>query len=152
MGEQQLATENAEENHQRQIVALEDLFADLNGGAEGTIDEAALTEYLEDRTVRSACARVCKLSSSDLIQVFRCLAADGEGVDTQKFIEVLAYVGNPITEKSVMKLEACLNALQRRQLATESCLERLAAQLSNLEWRNCKETDQIMGRIQVIEK
>merc|ERR1712203_1241380 len=42
--------------------------------------------------------------------------------------------------------------LQRRQLATEASLERLSAQLSNLEWRNCKDTDDIMGRIQAIEK
>lgn len=150
--EQQLNMEQAEEKHAKQILALEDLFGHLDGEGDGTVNERELTEYLSDRTVRSACARACHLSAPDLIQVLRFLAMDGERVPTQKFIEVLAYVGKPVSERSVMKLEACLNGLQRRQEFTEASLGRLATQLCTLEWRSGKGAEQIASRIRSIEQ
>merc|ERR1712217_70283 len=76
---------------------------------------------------------------------------DGEKVSIDRFVELLAYVAMPVTEKSVMKLEACVNALQRRQMSAETAVHRLEVQLASLEWRNRKSARDIMGKIEELE-
>lgn len=108
----EMAITTAEEDRQRHINDLTTLFRDIDVDGDGLVGEEALETFLADKNNQINTSRICRVPMRDVRQVFHALAHNGEEVCMQQFVECLVVVGQPVTEKSVLKLEARLQAMQ----------------------------------------
>jgi len=117
---------NADVDRKEHDEELRALFHDIDEDKTGTVTPAELQVFLESSARREACAHVCRVPARDVVDVLDCLfeSSAGKAVDMEDFIRCLHDVGNVVTEKSVMKLEARLHALEKM---TEDTIRKLDA-------------------------
>jgi len=98
----------------RHLKELQQLFKQLDVYENGKLDERSLMNFLADAQHAQKCAKSCRVPVRYIRDVFRYLSVDGGHVDKNHFTTCLVDVGKPVTEKSVMKLEAHMAELHRK--------------------------------------
>mmetsp|Transcript_104019 Transcript_104019/g.232266 ORF Transcript_104019/g.232266 Transcript_104019/m.232266 type:complete len:221 (+) Transcript_104019:1-663(+) len=145
--EEELRMSNAEEERQEQLDTLRKLFGAIDTNSDGTIDSPELAQYLTDAKRAAECATACKIPARDIVSVLKDLSDDNQPVKMQYFLEKLIEVGNPVTEKSVMKIEARLNGMERKH---EKAMNQIREMVLSLEkkqeaWQNRQ--DMLLRRV-----
>lgn len=124
--EEELKIATAEEDRRQHIKELKELFSTIDITGDGTLEEKEILGWLNDRRNMLMTAKKCRVPVRDVVEVLKTLSPHGESIDIDRFVECMCEVGRVVTEKSVMKIEARLLALQR---ACDASFERLDQQI-----------------------
>eukprot|EP00931_Biecheleriopsis_adriatica_P044467 TRINITY_DN25436_c0_g6_i1.p1 TRINITY_DN25436_c0_g6~~TRINITY_DN25436_c0_g6_i1.p1 ORF type:complete len:693 (+),score=118.43 TRINITY_DN25436_c0_g6_i1:52-2079(+) len=105
--EKELLLCSAEEDRQEHIKALKELFGVIDTKGDGFVREDDVREFLKDKNRAMQTAKMCRVPVRDVVEVMKTLGRNSDQViKMETFVECLLDVGTPVTEKSVMKLEA----------------------------------------------
>jgi len=102
-----------EEDRANHMHELRELFQSIDVSGDGLVQEDELVRFLAETDNAARCAKSCRVPVRDIRDVFRDLSLHGEQVDMHNFTECLVDVAKPVTEKSIMKLEARVLHLQK---------------------------------------
>jgi len=144
--EYELQITSDELDRARHLQELQLLFKQLDVKNNGKLDEASLMNFLGDEGNANKCAKSCRVPVRYIKDVFLYLSVEGQEVDKNRFIAYLADVGKPVTEKSVMKLEAHLSEMQRNFDRSMDCMTERCKTIE--EAQGLKMWNQILGKIQ----
>jgi len=126
--EEEMKLAHAEEDREAHTKDLKDLFSSIDESGDGEVDQAEIKKFLDDTSKAMETAKLCRVPLRDVFDVIQTLSLDGAPVNMNKFVECLVDVGNPVTEKSVMKLESRLTNLQEKsQEAMQAITQELRA-------------------------
>merc|ERR1712187_616993 len=114
--EYELKLQNHEEDRASNMANLQALFDKIDTSGNGIISMSELLEFLRHDTNSLHTAKLCRVPVRDLVKVFRTLAAEGEEITFTHFSECMMCVGEPVTERSIMRLESQIRDLQRQKV------------------------------------
>eukprot|EP00931_Biecheleriopsis_adriatica_P044464 TRINITY_DN25436_c0_g3_i2.p1 TRINITY_DN25436_c0_g3~~TRINITY_DN25436_c0_g3_i2.p1 ORF type:complete len:694 (+),score=109.66 TRINITY_DN25436_c0_g3_i2:80-2083(+) len=101
--EKELALCSAEDDRKEHIKALRELFSVIDDKGDGSIREEDVLDFLKDKMRAAQTAKMCRVPVRDVVEVMKTL---GSPIKMETFVESLLDVGNPVTEKSILKLGA----------------------------------------------
>eukprot|EP00927_Polykrikos_kofoidii_P005832 TRINITY_DN12327_c0_g1_i3.p1 TRINITY_DN12327_c0_g1~~TRINITY_DN12327_c0_g1_i3.p1 ORF type:complete len:788 (-),score=112.36 TRINITY_DN12327_c0_g1_i3:67-2226(-) len=125
-GEQEMERRiiSAELDRSNHKSALSCLFQQIDKRADGLLDEAELNAFLDEADNHVKTAKICRVPVRDVRDVLQTLHLYEHPVTVETFVDQLLDVGRPVTEKSMMKLEALLTTGNARlQELSESILQ-----------------------------
>lgn len=104
--EKEIQLMSEEEDRKRHIQDLKELFQEINTTGDGIVRERDLTRFLQNTQNAQQTAKMCRVPVRYVQEVMKTLAINSEVIHMEEFVECLLDVGNPVTEKSTMRLEA----------------------------------------------
>lgn len=119
----------SEEDRRTHIEQLNQLFLALDEDGDGFICAGELDNFLEDSSIRRETARTCRVPVRDVKEVLKTLHHYTDEVTLDDFVDSLVEVSKPVTEKSVMKLEAMITLQQRQLEAAQATLAQSIAEV-----------------------
>eukprot|EP00927_Polykrikos_kofoidii_P005831 TRINITY_DN12327_c0_g1_i2.p1 TRINITY_DN12327_c0_g1~~TRINITY_DN12327_c0_g1_i2.p1 ORF type:complete len:786 (-),score=117.66 TRINITY_DN12327_c0_g1_i2:67-2226(-) len=115
---------SAELDRKNHKLALTGLFEQIDGHADGVLDQAELDAFLDVAEQNVRTAKICRVPVRDVRDVLQTLHLYEHPVTVETFVDQLVDVSRPVTEKSMMKLEALLTTGNARlQELSESILQ-----------------------------
>merc|ERR1712048_574342 len=111
--EYELKLQTDEEDRATLEQSLHALFERIDTSRNGVISMDELLEFLKKDNNSLDTAKMCRVPVRDLVKVFRTLASEGEDITFDHFSECMMCVGEPVTERSIMRIESQLRDLQR---------------------------------------
>jgi len=128
--EEEMKIASAEEDRLTHTKDLKALFSDIDESGDGFVDTSEINLFLQDSRKALETAKLCRVPLRDVYYVLQTLSLDGSPVNMNKFVDCLVDVGNPVTEKSVMKLEMHMTNLQEKN---EQAMEAISREIKVLE-------------------
>ncbi|CAJ1394592.1 unnamed protein product [Effrenium voratum] len=104
--EKEIQLMSEEEDRRKHIADLKELFQEINITGDGIVRERDLTRFLRDTSNAQQTAKMCRVPVRHVQEVMKTLAINSDMIRMEEFVECLLDVGNPVTEKSTMRLEA----------------------------------------------
>jgi len=104
-----------EEARQEHVKTLKLLFEAIDTSGDGELSPREVEVFLRDEgKAAGEIKRICKTSIRDVIEVLHSLDPhDGHsGVKVDRFVDYLIDAGNTVTEKSILKLQSRIAALE----------------------------------------
>ncbi|CAK9019327.1 Muscle calcium channel subunit alpha-1 (MDL-alpha-1) [Durusdinium trenchii] len=95
-----------EEDRKGHIEDLKELFQEINTTGDGIVRERDLVRFLQNTSNAQQTAKMCRVPVRHVQEVMKTLAINSDVIRMEEFVECLLDVGNPVTEKSTMRLEA----------------------------------------------
>jgi len=145
--EQEILLTTAEEDRRRHVGELQSLFSSINVKGDGTIRETELMEFLKNKQNSHLTAKLTRVPTRDVVEVMRTLGKSTDLIQMDRFVECLLDVGNPVTEKSIMKVESLfLEAANRSEKLLhkfDSEHGRMSRTLSSVEDRGTHNADKL---------
>mmetsp|Transcript_65503 Transcript_65503/g.153251 ORF Transcript_65503/g.153251 Transcript_65503/m.153251 type:complete len:659 (-) Transcript_65503:50-2026(-) len=104
--EKEIQLMSEEEDRKRHIQDLKELFKEINTRGDGIVREKDLMHFLSIPDNAYETAKMCRVPVRHVQEVMKTLSINQEVIHMEEFVECLLDVGNPVTEKSTMRLEA----------------------------------------------
>jgi len=104
--EKEIQLMSEEEDRKRHVEDLKELFQEINTTGDGIVREKDLVRFLKDTQNAQQTAKMCRVPVRHVQEVMKTLAINSDVIHMEEFVECLLDVGNPVTEKSTMRLEA----------------------------------------------
>lgn len=104
--EKEIQLMSEEEDRKRHVEDLKELFQEINVTGDGIVREKDLVRFLKDTQNAQQTAKMCRVPVRHVQEVMKTLAINSDVIHMEEFVECLLDVGNPVTEKSTMRLEA----------------------------------------------
>lgn len=104
--EKEILLMSEEEDRKRHVQDLKELFKEINSTGDGIVRERDLIRFLQNSYHAQQTAKMCRVPVRHVHEVMKTLAINSEVIRMEQFVECLLDVGNPVTEKSTMRLEA----------------------------------------------
>lgn len=145
--EEAMRISDADEDRLLMIKHIKVLFNDID---KGHVEEGALDAFLADKGNSLSTARYCKMAVHDVREVLHILRSYGRDVTMAEFADKLVDAKHPATERSVMKIEARLSAMQLRTEALLDSLDRRLEASKLLEQSNCQMQGPVSERMMVM--
>jgi len=142
--EEELRNACAEESRREVVAELMELFKAADAGGDGIVQRKELQVFCADKDNAIRVAHTCQVPVKDVKDVLSSLHDLYEhSPPLSEFVECLVDVGRVATEKSLLRIEARLEAMQRRMaLASEKVILNLEARLlEELQRRSRAETE-----------
>lgn len=133
---------NAEEERDAHIAQLRELFQDIDCGGNGIVEPKELEVFLSDSNMKTLMVGIggrCPLPMRDVKHLLQSLLLSGQDIALNDFVEQLVDIRTSATEKSIMRIEARLLALQRN---TEVLFERFDEKLHSRRQREQRDSEQ----------
>jgi len=106
--EKEIELMSEEEDRKRHIEDLKELFKEINASGDGIVREKDLMHFLSIPDNAYETAKMCRVPVRHVQEVMKTLSINQAVIHMEEFVECLLDVGNPVTEKSTMRLEALL--------------------------------------------
>eukprot|EP00434_Breviolum_minutum_P008973 symbB.v1.2.007905.t1/scaffold491.1/size196728/9 len=104
--EKEILLMSEEEDRKRHVQDLKELFKEINSTGDGIVRERDLIRFLQNPNNAQQTSKMCRVPVRHVQEVMKTLAINSEMIRMEQFVECLLDVGNPVTEKSTMRLEA----------------------------------------------
>ncbi|CAJ1375766.1 unnamed protein product [Effrenium voratum] len=104
--EKEILLMSEEEDRKRHVQDLKELFKEINLSGDGVLRERDLARFLQNSQKAQLTAKMCRVPARHVHEVMKTLAINSDVIRMEQFVECLLDVGNPVTEKSTMRLEA----------------------------------------------
>ncbi|CAE7667566.1 OGT [Symbiodinium pilosum] len=104
--EKEIQLMSEEEDRKRHIEDLKELFKEINTRGDGIVREKDLKNFLSIPDNAYETAKMCRVPVRHVTEVMQTLSINNPVIKMEDFVECLLDVGNPVTEKSTMRLEA----------------------------------------------
>lgn len=128
--EEEMRNACAEESRRDVVRELTELFIAADTGGNGIVERAELQVFCNDRTNALQVAHTCHVPVKDVQDVLASLHdLHDEDPPLENFVECLVDVGKPAMEKSILRVEARMEALHRKTTSI------IAGTLANFEER-----------------
>lgn len=143
-----------EEDRQRHMADLRELFQSMDHNGNGMLDYTELETVLCSKENAQKVAKLVRVPVRNVREVFKTLSRHGQHVAMDHFVECMLEVSKPVTELSVMKIQAqILDASNQHEArlngvseTTQEASEKLQAQ----QRMNGQKIEKLSGLVQNI--
>ncbi|CAE7368957.1 OGT [Symbiodinium natans] len=129
--EKEIQLMSEEEDRKRHIEDLKELFKEINTRGDGIVREKDLMHFLSIPDNAYETAKMCRVPVRHVTEVMKTLSINQQVIHMEEFVECLLDVGNPVTEKSTMRLEALHLETRTQSLRNCQILEDICTSLKS---------------------
>jgi len=144
--ELQMRLQSDEEDRISHHAQLSELFHAIDKNNSGVIEMGELIDFVNNRENARLVVKCIRVPTRNVVQVIKTLGSSGNVINMKTFVECMSDVGAPVTEQSVMRLEAqhadtqlmikgLVDTVSELKRTSDQKLELLVEQVSDLNQR-----------------